>query len=175
MTVAATWTLRPGTLRVPAAATPDLRGRSYRVHAEVTGPLDGVLFSHGDGQSGEALYVIDDRLTHCYRHAGRSWITRSSAVAAARTLGLTVTRDGDGARVALLADDVVVGEGRIDDLARARLALDGMDVGCDRGQPVGPYAAPAAFAGTLHRLVFTAGDDQDLDVATERLIEAATG
>jgi len=178
---AATWVLHAGTRRVPAAAAPDLRGRSFRIRAEVETPpggASGVLFSQGDGCSGQALFVAERRLVHVYRYAGDARTTSSSVLdagAGPRVLELVVDRDADGARVTLLVDNGPVGQGVIDRLARTRIAYTGVDVGRDRGQPVGPYDAPFAFTGTIRRLVVVAAADQLLDLEAERRIEAATG
>lgn len=176
------WRLYPGTRRVPAAAAPDLRARSYQITATLVtdGPArtEGVLISQGDGLAGQSLYVQGGRMIHVYRHVGRAWTTRSAPwhpPAGFAQVRLVVDRCGTGGAVTLEANGVVIGRGRIDRLARTRLGHTGIDVGCDRGQPVGVYAAPFAFGGTIRRIDVEVADDQELDVVTERRIEHALG
>lgn len=47
-------------------------------------------------------------------------------------------------------DGVEVGRVDIPRIMRGWLPFEGLDVGCDRGSPVGDYNAPFAFTGVLH-------------------------
>ncbi len=175
------WTLYPGHARVPDAAAPDVRGRSYAISTTVVleRPEDGgVLLAHGDGYAGYALRVTDGRLVHDYVQDGvRSTVTADLPVPVGRPVPLEarVRREGDGAVVTLLVDDEACGEGTIALLATARIGYTGLDVGCDRGRTVGDYAAPARFTGRFERIVVVAEDDQVLDLATAWAIDASTG
>lgn len=171
--------LYPGTARLPVAASPDLRGRSYRIEAELGAPLDGaegVLVACGDAQAGFTLFVRDAALVHLYRHGGRSTTTTSEPLTGEETvLAAEVTYLGGDARVDLRAGDLVIGGGSIEHLARARVSYAGLDVGRDRGMPVGDYDAPFPFTGSLSRIVIRAGLAEDVDAAGSLSVELATG
>jgi len=174
------WTLYPGPSRLPDAAAPDLRGRSYSISAEVLlGAGDGgVLVSHGDRTSGYSVRVADGHLVHDYVHgAGRTTTVSRSKVPCGRAVRVEVRvqRDGPGGTVTLHVDGAAVGEGTIPALARARTGYTGIDVGCDRGLTVGEYDGPARFTGRLTRVEFEAFDDQVVDPVASWVIADASG
>ncbi len=172
-------TLRTGTARLPEAAAPDLDGRSHRVtaHVRCAAPPEGVLLAQGDGQAGFSFFVAGERLVHLYRHLGTCTVTEAQlpSMTGHHRWSVVVAREGRGAHVSLLAEDALIGEGWIPVLSHARLAYTGMDVGCDRGQPVGPYRAPARFDGALDRIDVDLADDQELDDVLRHIVESATG
>jgi arylsulfatase len=43
------------------------------------------------------------------------------------------------------------------------ISWSGLDIGLDRGSPVGDYTAPFAFTGLLRKVTVTMNDDQALD------------
>jgi hypothetical protein len=175
------WTLYPGRARLPDSASPDVRGCSYSVRAEVLLPhpsSGGVLLSHGDRHAGYALHVREGRLVHDYVHAGmRSTLRSRAAVPVGRwtELELRVRRVGAAGAVTLLVDGRAVACGVLPLLLRARTGYTGVDVGCDRGVPVGEYDAPARFAGTIRRVRVTTADDRWVDELGAMLLEGATG
>lgn len=175
------WTLYPGRARLPDAASPDVRGCSYSVRAEVLLPAagsSGVVLSHGDRHAGYALHVREGRLVHDYVHAGvRSTLRSRAAVPVGRwtLLELRVCRIGACGAASLLIDDRPVAAGVLPLLARARTGYTGVDVGCDRGVPVGDYDAPARFPGTIRRVVVSTADDRWVDELGAMLLEGATG
>jgi hypothetical protein len=175
------WTLYPGPARLPDAASPDVRGCSYSVRAEVLLPPaspGGVLLSHGDRHAGYALHVRKGRLVHDYVHAGvRSTLRSRARVPVGRWthLELRVLRVGAAGAATLLVDGRPVAYGVLPLLVRARTGYTGLDVGCDRGVPVGDYLAPARFAGTIRRVRVTTADDRWVDELGAMLLEGATG
>ncbi|WP_395656787.1 hypothetical protein [Nocardioides sp.] len=174
------WTLYPGHARVPDAAAPDVRARSYAIvaTATLTRPEEGgVLLAHGDRHAGYVLRVADGRLVHEYAQDGRrSTVTSADVVPLGRPVRLEVhvRRTGGAGVVRLVVDGRDSGHGTISALARARTGYTGVDVGCDRGLTVGDYAAPARFTGRLDRVEVHAEDDQWLDLAAVWEIEGAT-
>jgi len=163
------WTLYPGPSRMPDAAAPDVRARSHSISAEVLLPTasdGGVIVAHGDRTSGYSVRVADGHLVHHYVHGGGLCSTVSSSripVGRPVRLEVLVRREGPGGTVTLLVEDLAVGTGRIQSLARGRTGYTGVDVGCDRGLPVGTYDAPARFTGRLASVLIQAADDQHLD------------
>jgi arylsulfatase A-like enzyme len=64
----------PGTLEVPEAVAVNIRGRSYKIAAEVdihTPEAGGVIFAHGHKFGGHALYLKDGKLNYVYDYLGR--------------------------------------------------------------------------------------------------------
>ncbi|MCW2542553.1 MAG: arylsulfatase [Frankiales bacterium] len=169
-------TLFPGPGRLSDAASPDLRGRSYRLYAEVESG-EGVLISHGDRTGGYALRIDDGHLVHDYVHAGVHSVVRSEVPVPSgpARVGVHVNRTGTSATVVLVINGAPVGGGEIPSLARARTGYTGVDIGCDRGVTVGGYPPPARFTGLLRRIEIEVDDDQCLDGAAVLEIEGATG
>jgi hypothetical protein len=179
--VTQTWTLYPGRSRLPDAAAPDLRARSFCIAADVLLPAaesGGVLISHGDHNGGYALRVDRGHLLHHYVHAGTHTVARSTSplpIGRRVRLEVQVHRLGASGIVELVVDGCTVGDGVIPALARARTGYTGVDVGCDRGLTVGGYPAPARFTGELRCVQIVAADDQWLDAEAVYEIEASTG
>ncbi len=177
---ASVWTLFPGPGRLPDAAAPDVRGRSYAITARIMVERGhtGALLAHGDQHAGYALHLRDGFLVHDYAHAGtRTTTEATTGVPTGRWLdvGVRVRRTGASGQITLLVDGMVVGTGVLPALARARTGYTGLDLGCDRGIPVGRYAAPHRFTGALAQVHVVAEDDQWLDVDAVWEIEGATG
>ncbi len=176
----ARWTLYPGRGRLPDAVSPDVRGRSHTIGAQVLlpdGADGGVLIAHGDSVAGYALRIDGGRLVHHYVHRRRATTTTSSYdVPHGRPVHVqaVVARSGAGAEVTLMIDGAPAGAGSIPEMSRARTGYTGVDVGCDRGLTVGGYRAPARFTGRLSRVDVEGADDQWLDHATALEIEGAT-
>lgn len=176
----ARWTLYPGRSRLPDAMSPDVRGRSHTIGAEVLlpGPGDGgVLIAHGDSAAGYALRIDERRLVHHYVHRRQATTTVSSLdVPVGRPVHVqaSIVRSGGRAEVTLTIDGAPAGVGTIPEMARARTGYTGVDVGCDRGLTVGDYPAPARFTGDLSRVDVEGADDQWLDHAAALEIESAT-
>jgi hypothetical protein len=181
VTTRASWTLYPGRSRLPDAASPDVRCRSYSISAEVLlqrATDDGVLISHGDRHAGYAMRLAGGLLVHHYVHAGTHSVvssTRSVPLSRWVRLQVDVRRSGQRGVVRLAMDGHEAGRGVIPALARARTGYTGVDVGCDRGLTVGGYPGPARFSGILRRIEIEAADDQWLDAAAVLEIESSTG
>ena len=177
----ARWRLYRGRSRLPDAASPDLRARSYTVAVELERPTEqdeGVLISHGDSNGGYALRIADGLLVHHYVHAGEHTVTTSTLrVPTGRRLGVEarVTRVEAAGKVQLVIDGRDAGSGTIPALARARTGYTGVDIGCDRGLSVGGYPSPASFTGSLWYVDIVAADDQWLDEAAVMEIETGSG
>ncbi len=147
---------------------PDVRSRSYRVVAEVEVPADGadgVLIAHGDATSGYTLYLDDDHLVHDLNVGGTHHVVRSDHPVSpgAHELGFRMERvDGVGTGT-LSIDGVDVGSMQTDHFFFTLISFSGLDIGLDRGSPVGHYAAPFEFTGTLRRVVVDMDHDQQVD------------
>jgi len=64
----------PGTLEVPEAVAVNVRGRSYKIAADVDLTVDasGVIFAHGAQFGGHALYIKDGKLKYVYDYLGEA-------------------------------------------------------------------------------------------------------
>jgi arylsulfatase len=147
---------------------PDVRSRSYRIVAEVEVPdggAEGVLVSHGDATSGYSLYLADGHLVHDLNVGGTHHVICSerSVEPGRHDLGFRMERvDGHGTGT-LSIDGVDVGSMETDHFFFTLISFSGLDIGLDRGSPVGHYASPFRFTGTLRRVVVDMDHDQHLD------------
>ena len=178
----------PGTAEVGMGASVELRGQSYSVLAEVSvdsNGAEGVLFKHGAGHGGHALYVQDGRLNYVYNFMGEDEQLVSSAESiplGQHVFGVRYDRTGtvEGSHtplgvVSLYIDDTVVAT-RPDVRTHPGmfgLAGGGIAVGRNDGQPVTTaYKAPFAFTGgDIAKVVFDTSGTPYID--TERELAAA--
>ncbi|OZB40882.1 MAG: arylsulfatase [Acidiphilium sp. 34-60-192] len=162
----------PGVGHIPTDVAPDVRARGYEIcaHVMLEAGSEGVLLAHGDATSGYVLYVEDGRLVHDMNIGGRHHVVRSERVlpVGACRLGyravvgpmvrfsagphagmMTKTAFHEGV---LLVDGVEVGRLRSESGFNTLISWSGLDVGMDRGSPVGDYASPFRFTGELQRI-----------------------
>jgi arylsulfatase len=157
---------------------PDVRSRSYRIVAEAEipdGGAEGVLVAHGDATSGYSLYLDAGRLVHDLNVGGTHHVTRSERAVepGRRHLGFRMERvDGHGTGT-LSIDGVDVGSMATDHCFFTLISFSGLDIGLDRGSPVGHYAAPFEFTGTLRRVVVDMDHDQHVDQAAAGAVQMA--
>lgn len=159
---------------VPTDVAPDVRSRSYRIEAEVRVEAgdEGVLIAHGDMTSGYSLFLRNGRLVHDLNVGGtHAAVTSERAIAPGhRRLGVAVRPGPEGRRIVLLIDGKPSGEIVTPLGFHTLISWSGLDIGLDRGSPVGDYAAPFAFTGLLKKVTVIMDDDQDID--GDRLGEA---
>jgi arylsulfatase len=164
---------------LPSDVAPDLRSRDYRIEADVVLPsasANGVLIAHGDSTSGYSLYLENGHLLHDLNIGGEHVVLKSDhrIEPGEHVLGLKVTRlsredrpkmgIGMGqSRYELLVDGTSAG--RIESGLGFSLMISwsGLDIGRDRGNPVGAYAAPFVFDGDLRKVTVTTSPHQVLD------------
>ncbi|MES2035519.1 MAG: sulfatase-like hydrolase/transferase [Pseudomonadota bacterium] len=154
---------------LPTDVSPDVRGRSYRIEADVRlNPGDeGVLIAHGDMTSGYSLFVKDGRLVHDLNVGGVHATVASDRLLEPghHILGVAVRPGKDGRRIVLLIDGEPAGETTTPLGFHTLISWSGLDIGLDRGSPVGDYPAPFVFTGLLKKVTVTMDDDQVLDGA----------
>jgi len=167
-----------GVGHVPTEVAPDVRSRSYTItaHAEFGAADSGVLIAHGEATTGYTLYLEDGVPMHDMNIGGEHVVLRGNRAVApgphrvalrCRRLsreGRPTLATGPGlSELTLSIDDEPVGS------LLTRLgffnfvAWAGLDIGCDRGSPVGRYAAPFVFTGRLLKVEVTMDTDQALD------------
>lgn len=149
---------------LPTEVAPDVRSRAYRIEADITTLGEGVLIAHGDATSGYSLYVQDGRLHHTLNIGGRQATVSSEPLPPhVRTLGVDLKSDADGRTFTLLVDGQPAGSLKTSAGFMTLISWSGLDIGRDRGSPVGPYAAPFQFTGTLRKVTVVMDGAQDLD------------
>ena len=178
------------TLEVPEAVAVNVRGRSFKIAAEVDleQGAEGVLFAHGHHFGGHALYIKDGKLKYVYDFLGENEQTITSAVAVPTgpcILGVEFTKEKFNAirnspvpnqcqgTARLFIGDKQVGElkGMVTQLGKFALCGEGLNVGRDGGAPVTddyPGTRPWAFAGgTIKQVVVDVSGEEYHDFEME--------
>jgi len=165
----------PNTLEVPEAVAVNVRGRSFKIAAEVDlkAGAQGVLFAHGHMFGGHALYIRDGKLKYVYNFLGENEQMLTSDVdvpVGSCVLGVEFVKEKLNAirnspvpnqcvgTATLYIDDRKVGEfsGMTTQLGKFALCGEGLNVGRDGGAPVTldfPGKQPWAFSGGAIRRV----------------------
>ena len=176
----------PNTLEVPEAVAVNVRGRSFKIAAEVniqTADAGGVLFAHGHHFGGHALYLKDGELKYVYNYLGEKEQMVASGVAVPTgkcVLGMEFTKESQtpGATtgsVSLFIGDEKVGE--LDDVmiqnGKFSLCGEGLNIGRDGGAPVTadyPFERPWALVGAvIERVIVDVSGEPYLDLEKEAL------
>jgi arylsulfatase A-like enzyme len=176
----------PGASAVPESVAVNLRGRSYRIFAEVeiTDPnCSGVIFAHGSRFGGHALYIKDKKLVYDYNFLGikpEQKFVSPELTPGKHLLGMEFDRERAGqyheslGTTKLYVGDKVVAEGPMRaQVGKFTLCGDGLCIGYDSGDAVSDgYKAPGTFTGGTIKIVqVTVGKEQFLDL--EKLGAAA--
>jgi arylsulfatase A-like enzyme len=176
----------PNTLEVPEAVAVNVRGRSFKIAAEVdvqTAEAGGVLFAHGHRFGGHALYLKDGRLKYVYNYLGEREQMVASEVAVTpgrHVLGAEFTKasqtpEATMGSIALYIDDQQVGERAEVMIQNGKFSLcgEGLNIGRDGGAPVtGDYTfeRPWALVGAqIDRVIVDVSGEPYLDLEKEAL------
>jgi arylsulfatase len=134
---------QPGTAAVPEGVAANLRGRSYKIIADVTLTSDshGVIFAHGSRFGGHALFIKDRRLYYVYNFLGippEQKYVSEPLQPGPHALGVAFTREKSGkygesiGNLQMYVDDKVVAEGPMRaQVGNFSLCGDGLCVGYD--------------------------------------------
>lgn len=150
----------PGTSAVPEGVAANIRGRSYKIIADVDLGDDaaGVIFAHGSRFGGHALFIKDGKLHYVYNFLGippeQTFVSEKLAPGP-HALGMEFTREQAGPNkeslgtTKLYVDDHVVAEGPMRaQIGKFTLCGDGLCVGFDSADAVSrSYRAPFEFTG----------------------------
>jgi hypothetical protein len=177
-----TYTYYPNTAEVPEAAAPNIRGRSFKVLAEVeldSADAEGVIFAQGGRFGGHALFLKDHRAHYVYNFLGEApeQLFSSGDLAPGRhVIGMDFAKDSVGEHneavgtTRLHVDDAIVAEGTMrTQVGMFTLCGDGLCVGRDSSDAVSSaYTAPADLTGaTVLQVEVNVGDDQYIDLERE--------
>jgi arylsulfatase A-like enzyme len=171
----------PDTAPVPEGAAVNVRGRSYKILADVkvTPETEGVIFAHGSRFGGHTLFIKDHKLHYVYNFLGikpEQTFVSKKLEPGNRTLGVEFIREGAGEHgestgtAKLYVDDQVVAEGPMRaQVGKFTLSGDGLCVGFDSADPVS-RSYPPGFpfkGGEILGVGVDVGDDVYLDLERE--------
>jgi arylsulfatase A-like enzyme len=152
----------PDTAPVPEGVAVNIRGRSYKVLAniEITdGNASGVIFAHGSRFGGHTLFIKNRKLYYVYNFLGikpeQQFVSTSELRPGKYTVGMEFTREKSGEHgeaegtTKLYINDQVVAQGPMrTQPGKFTLAGDGLCVGYDSGDAVSQqYTSPGTFKG----------------------------
>jgi len=151
----------PGTSPVPEGVAVNVRGRSYKILAdiEISDPnCSGVIFAHGSRFGGHSLFIKDKKLHYVYNFLGippEQDFVGPVLTPGKHTVGMEFTRDKAGqfhesiGSTKLYVNDKVVAEGPMRaQVGKFTLSGDGLCVGRDSGDAVShQYKSPGTFTG----------------------------
>jgi len=167
---------------VPESVTPDIRGRSFTIAAEVNvenPEAGGVLFAQGSRFGGHALYVKDGKLKYVYNFLGELIQTvESEETIPSGPVVLSASFDRQGELIpaegtlSLHIRDRTVGEATIrTQPGKFGLGGGGLTVGrSGEEQVTGDYAGDAPWpfiGGTVKRLLIDVSGEPFADLAKE--------
>lgn len=171
----------PGTAPVPEGVAVNVRGRSYKIIADVdiTADAAGVIFAHGSRFGGHALFVKDHKLHYVYNFLGikpeQEFI--SEVLSTGRhALGVEFVRESAGEHgeshgtTTLYVDQQIAAKGSMRaQIGKFTLAGDGLCIGYDSGDNVSShYVNPGTFTGgTILGVAVDVGDETYLDLERE--------
>lgn len=153
----------PGTSPVPEGVAVNVRGRSYKILAdvEITDPnCSGVIFAHGSRFGGHSLFIKDKKLHYVYNFLGippEQQFVSAELKPGKYTLGMEFTREKAGkyheslGTTKLYVNDKVAAEGQMRaQVGKFTLSGDGLCVGRDSGDAVSSlYKSPGTFTGGI--------------------------
>ena len=157
----------PNTAPVPEGVAANIRGRTYKILAnvELTKSSSGVLFAHGSRFGGHSLFINNNKLYYVYNFLGikPEQVFESSVklTPGKHTLGMEFTKESTGDKgeslgtTKLYIDEQLVAEGPMrTQPAKFTLSGDGLCIGYDSGDAVSElYPSPSKFNGGSIELV----------------------
>ena len=177
-----TYTYYPDTTAVPESVGANIRGRSYKILAnvEITGPnASGVILSGGSRFGGHTLFIKDQKLYYVYNFLGikpEQKFVSPALKPGKYVLGMEFIREKAGphkeslGKAKLYVNDKVVAEGPMrSQTGKFSLSGGGQTVGYSGGDAVSKeYKAPAKFkGGTILSVEVSVDKAQYLDLERE--------
>jgi arylsulfatase len=151
----------PGTSPVPEGVAVNVRGRSYKILADVEitdGDCSGVIFAHGSRFGGHTLFIKDRKLHYVYNFLGikpEQKFSSDELKPGKYTFGMEFIRDKAGphgeslGKTTLYVNEKIVAQGDMrTQFGKFTLSGDGLCIGRDSGDAVsGDYKSPGTFKG----------------------------
>jgi len=152
----------PHTSAVPEGVAVNVRGRSYKILANVEikdANASGVLFAHGSRFGGHSLFIKDKKLYYVYNFLGikpeQVFVSKTQLKPGKYTLGVEFTKESQGKNgetvgtAKLYVNESLVAQGPMKTQpAKFTLSGDGLCVGYDSGDAVSDlYKSPGEFKG----------------------------
>jgi arylsulfatase A-like enzyme len=176
----------PNTLEVPEAVAVNVRGRSFKIAAEVeihTPEAAGVLFAHGHRFGGHSLYLKQGKLKYVYNYLGETEqmvVSDESLPLGKCVLGVEFAKEAQTPQattgsLTLFIDERQVGELHDVKIQNGKFALcgEGLNIGRDGGAPVTPdypLDRPWALVGaTIRQVIVDVSGEPYLDLEKEAL------
>lgn len=185
-----TYTYYPHTSPVPEAVAVNIRGKSYKMVANIEikdANCSGVIFAHGSRFGGHSLFIKDSKLYYVYNFLGikpeQQLVSSANLAPGKYTVGMEFIRDSAGIHhesigsVKLYVNDKVVAQSTMrSQIGKFTLVGDGLCVGWDSGDPVSnQYKSPGNFTGgNIKFVTVSTGKEQyiDLEKDASRLFNA---
>ncbi|MBE8726058.1 arylsulfatase [Flavobacterium hungaricum] len=152
----------PGTAPVPEGVAVNIRGRSYKIIADVEikeASVSGVIFAHGSRFGGHTLFIKDGKLNYIYNFLGIAPEQKFTSLEILKpgkyTLGMEFIREKTGdhgeqiGKMKMYVNEKIVAEGPMRTQAgKFTLSGDGLCIGYDSGDAVSnEYKTPGTFKG----------------------------
>jgi arylsulfatase A-like enzyme len=177
-------TYYPHASAIPEAVAISIRGRSYKIIAnvEITNEnCNGVIFAHGSRFGGHTLFIKDHKLYYVYNFLGikpiQQFISNIDLKPGKYTLGVEFNKEKMGENhesigtTKLYINDKVVAEGTMKaQVGKFTLAGDGLCIGYDSGDNVSElYKTPGEFTGgVIQSVTVSVAQEQYLDLEKEK-------
>jgi len=177
-----TYTYYPHAGAIPEAVAVSVRGRSYKVIAniEITDAnCSGVIFAHGSRFGGHSLFIKDKKLHYVYNFLGikpEQELVSAELKPGKYTVGMEFIREKAGEHhesigtATLYVNNKAVANAPMRaQVGKFTLVGDGLCVGFDSGDPVSnQYSSPGEFkGGQIHFVTVSVGKDKYLDMEKE--------
>ena len=157
----------PNTAPVPEGVAVNVRGRSYKILAnvELTENASGVIFAHGSRFGGHSLFIKDNKLHYVYNFLGikpeQVFVSSKKLTSGKYTVGMEFIREKTGKNgesvgtTKLYINETLVAEGPMKTQpAKFTLSGDGLCIAYDSGDAVSElYPSPSKFNGGTIDLV----------------------
>ncbi len=168
----------PDTAPVPEGVAANIRGRSYKIIAnvDITKDAQGVIFAHGSRFGGHALFIKDGKLHYVYNFLGikpEQDFVSEQLTPGKQSLGMEFTRESAGkydesvGTTTLYVDGKAVTKGPMRaQVGKFTLAGDGLCVGFDSGDNVSQhYKNPGTFTGgTIQGVAIDVSEEAYIDL-----------
>jgi arylsulfatase A-like enzyme len=182
------YTYYPHTSAVPEAVAVSIRGKSYKIVANLEiadANASGVIFAHGSRFGGHSLFIKDRKLYYVYNFLGieEQQLVSTAIKPGKYTFGMEFTKESAGeygesigtAKLYINEKEVATGPMRAQ-VGKFTLVGDGLCIGWDSGDPVSKlYSSPGEFkGGKISFVKVSTGKEQYSDFASEAARAMAT-